>query len=66
METSNDGARDWGAHVKEGDAPLDKVEIYFCVLVTKHLCQVKYKVHNITVVRIADYINNVVGTRKMF
>ena len=27
LETSDDGARDWGAHVREDDAPLDKVNI---------------------------------------
>ena len=27
-------------------------------------CQEKHKVHNITVIRIAEFINTVVGTRK--
>ena len=31
---------------------------------TKLFCQEKYKVHNITVVRIAEFINTVVGRRK--
>ena len=64
METSDDGDRDWGAHVKESEAPLDKVKLYFSHLLTKLSCQDKYKVHNITVVRIAEYINTVVGRRK--
>ena len=29
VETSNDGDRDWGAHVREDEAPLDKVKMYF-------------------------------------
>ena len=49
VETSNDGDRDWGAHVKNSNKVLDKK---------------RYKVHNITVVRIAEFINNVVGRRK--
>ena len=32
--------------------------------VAQLFCQEKYKVHNITVVRIAEFINTVVGTRK--
>ena len=50
VETSNDGDRDWGAHVKNSNKVLDKK---------------RYKVHNITVVRIAEFINKVVGTRKI-
>ena len=64
METSDDGDRDWGAHVKESEAPLDKVKQYFSQLLTELPCQDKYTVHNITVVRIAEYINTVVGRRK--
>ena len=32
---------------------------------TKLSCQEKYKVHNITVVRIAEFINTLVATRKI-
>ena len=32
--------------------------------VTQLSCQEKYKLHNITIIRIAEFINTVVGTRK--
>ena len=53
--------------MREGDAPLDKVKIFQSpplLCVAQLFCQEKYKVHNITVVRIAEFINTVVGTRK--
>ena len=48
VETSNDGERDWGAHVKKSD---------------KDLKNKRNTVLNITIVRIAEFINNVVGRR---
>ena len=47
--TSSHGVRDWGAHVKRSD---------------KDVKSRGSKVHDITVVRIAEFINNVVGTRQ--
>ena len=63
--------------MREDDVPLDKVNTYFNFQLFQHFstlvisislsklsCQEKYKVHNITVIRIAEFINTVVGTRK--
>ena len=50
METSNDGDRDWGAHVKKSDRKMKNK---------------RNTVHNITIVRIAEFINNVVGRRRI-
>ena len=68
METSDDGERDWGAHVKGGDAALDQVRpaAYspaYCQPSASY--QERYTVYNVTIIRIAEYINTVVGTRRI-
>ena len=70
METSDDGERDWGAHVKSGDAALDQVRraviLYPCFYCQPSASyQERYTVYNVTIIRIAEYINTVVGTRRI-